>query len=62
MYWTEIEPLGKIRRANLDGSGITTVVSLDMTSPNDIVVEANRDEMYWCDGGKHTIGNTSVLL
>ena len=43
-----------------DGSGITTLISTNIDTPNDVVVDVELDLMYWCDGGKRTIGK--VLL
>ena len=46
MYWSET---GAVRRANLDGSGVTTVVSTSFGQGIALDVAAGR--LYWADGG-----------
>jgi len=45
LYWSEY-PLDAIRRAELDGSSIETVVALDAT-PGMIDLDASRGKVYW---------------
>ena len=50
MYWTDV---GKIQRANLDGSGVEDLVTLTPTGgvflPNGLALDLGRGQMYWTD-------------
>jgi sugar lactone lactonase YvrE len=50
MYWTDgLEGAsGAIRRANLDGSGQTTLVS-GLPAPRGVALDLARGQMYWAD-------------
>ena len=45
VYWTE---LGKIRRANLDGTGAEVLVS-GLSEPGSIALDLTAGKMYWTD-------------
>jgi len=48
MYWAE-NVLGQIRRANLDGSGLQTLLS-GLPGPLGIDLDVTGGKMYWADG------------
>lgn len=47
MYWSELDE-GSIKRANLDGSGITGIIS-GLNMPENIVIDSIRQHIYWVD-------------
>ncbi|MAT96582.1 MAG: hypothetical protein CL608_05510 [Anaerolineaceae bacterium] len=54
MYWTETAT-GLIKQANLDGSGVTTLVDMWAIVPNNtslswIVLDAENQQLYWMQG------------
>jgi len=54
IYWTQAlsptQPLfGRIRRANLDGSGTEDLVTTGLSSPRGISVDPARGKVYWVD-------------
>ncbi len=48
MYWTEFSA-NKIRRANLDGSGIEDLITTGLSHPNGITLDLDAEKMYWGD-------------
>ncbi|KAJ7656163.1 3-hydroxyacyl-CoA dehydrogenase-like protein [Mycena polygramma] len=59
IYWTNMGTLkandGYLSRANIDGSGMTTIVPSGAThTPKQLVLDTEREYLYWCDreGGK----------
>ena len=52
MYWLEINCC--IRRANLDGSGVTTIESRTNTG-REIALDVPNNHIYWIEGGPATI-------
>jgi hypothetical protein len=50
LYWAEHLPHRAIRRANLDGSGIETVIEL-ADAPLDLKIDAARGKLYWSSMG-----------
>jgi len=46
LYWTEVEPEYRIVRANLDGSGVETVIALD-AKPGGLEIDRARGKIYW---------------
>ena len=48
VYWTE---LGRIRRANLDGSGAEVLVEQGLVEPGSIALDLAAGKMYWTDNG-----------
>ncbi|KAJ6468563.1 3-hydroxyacyl-CoA dehydrogenase-like protein [Mycena vitilis] len=59
IYWTNMGTLkennGFLSRANIDGSDVTTIVPPGAThTPKQLVLDAEREYLYWCDreGGK----------
>ena len=56
MYWTDIST-GKIQRANLDGSNVEDLITIDPSSNllRGIALDVGRGKMYWTD---YTRGKT----
>ncbi|HYD49171.1 MAG TPA: hypothetical protein VEB21_12520 [Terriglobales bacterium] len=50
MYWSDIT-LDQIRRANLDGSNIETVIDVDLRQARGIAIDYNGGKFYWADNG-----------
>lgn len=48
IYWTDVGH-GKIRRSNLNGSGIEELVTGGLQAPGVIAVDRTADKMYWTD-------------
>lgn len=47
IYWTDASPFGNtVRRSNLDGTGVTTLVG-GLTDPQHIDVDPSGGKMYW---------------
>jgi DNA-binding beta-propeller fold protein YncE len=49
MYWAEDSSTGKIRRANLNGTGITDCIQIPQTQPVSVTVDALGGYLYWTD-------------
>jgi len=49
MYWADPSN-GTIQRANLDGTGLETLVS-DLARPNDLALDNINDKLYWTESG-----------
>ena len=57
MYWTSRgQPLGKIRRSNLDGSGVEDLVTsaTHLDGPVDLALDVSGGKMYWTSRGRPT--------
>ncbi|XP_075884557.1 low-density lipoprotein receptor-related protein 4 isoform X1 [Nelusetta ayraudi] len=54
VYYTDVT-LDVIRRANLDGSGMETVVSQGLKTTDGLAVDWVSRNMYWTDTGRNTI-------
>ncbi|MHC4477029.1 MAG: NHL repeat-containing protein [Planctomycetota bacterium] len=50
MYWTD-DGADRIRRANVDGSGIEDLVTTGLSSPAHIALDIAAGKMYWADYG-----------
>ena len=59
MYWTEDESGGKfkIRRANLDGSGIQDLVT-GLTHPRNLALNPSGGKIYWTE---HQTASTDAI-
>jgi sugar lactone lactonase YvrE len=55
MYWTEFA-INKIRRANLDGTGVEDLVTVGLSHPNGIALDTGSGLMYWGDGASEFTG------
>ena len=49
LYWTEFSA-DTIRRSDLDGTNVETLVSSGLTHPVGIALDLTAGKMYWCDG------------
>uniref|UniRef100_A0A8C7Z935 Low-density lipoprotein receptor-related protein 4 n=1 Tax=Oryzias sinensis TaxID=183150 RepID=A0A8C7Z935_9TELE len=54
LYYTDVT-LDVIRRANLDGSGMETVISQGLKTTDGLAVDWVSRNMYWTDTGRNTI-------
>uniref|UniRef100_A0AAY4CGV2 EGF-like domain-containing protein n=1 Tax=Denticeps clupeoides TaxID=299321 RepID=A0AAY4CGV2_9TELE len=54
LYYTDVS-LDVIRRANLDGSGMETVISQGLKTTDGLAVDWVARNMYWTDTGRNTI-------
>ena len=50
IYWTEIGSSKRIRRANLDGTGVQDL-PISVTSPYDVKLDVAGGKMYYNDNG-----------
>ena len=48
MYWTEFAA-NRIRRSNLDGSGMEDLITTGLSHPNGIALDVGAGKMYWGD-------------
>lgn len=58
LYWTEISgsfttPSGKLRRANLDGTGVQDIVTRDTAVILSVAVDETGDKLYWTEADQH---------
>jgi DNA-binding beta-propeller fold protein YncE len=63
MYWTEDETdieSGKIRRANLDGSGAEELITTGLINPRGIALDVSGGKMYWTDSDTNKIQRASL--
>lgn len=49
MYWVNQTGNGQIRRANLDGTNIETLINSGLTGPIDITLDITGGRMYWAE-------------
>ena len=54
MFWTDWGYNAKIERANMDGTGRVVLVDSDLTWPNGITIDYDRQLIYWVDAGNFT--------
>uniref|UniRef100_A0AAQ4RSN1 EGF-like domain-containing protein n=1 Tax=Gasterosteus aculeatus aculeatus TaxID=481459 RepID=A0AAQ4RSN1_GASAC len=54
LYYTDVT-LDVIRRANLDGSGMETVISQGLKTTDGLAIDWVSRNMYWTDTGRNTI-------
>uniref|UniRef100_A0A8K9VBI4 EGF-like domain-containing protein n=1 Tax=Oncorhynchus mykiss TaxID=8022 RepID=A0A8K9VBI4_ONCMY len=54
LYYTDVS-LDVIRRANLDGTGMETVISQGLKTTDGLAVDWVTRNMYWTDTGRNTI-------
>ncbi|XP_033636923.1 low-density lipoprotein receptor-related protein 1-like [Asterias rubens] len=58
LFWTEYGArvdYPKIKRAGLDGSNMTEIVSTDLQRPTSLTYDASLESIYWVDAGSQTI-------
>lgn len=49
MFWTDEGNNEAIKRANMDGSNVTTIVSTYLSLPKGITVDEANSRIYWTD-------------
>ena len=64
IYWTElgsglVASDGAIRRANLDGTGKTTLVG-GLITPSRVALDGPNGQMYWSEFGSSVIRSSSL--
>ena len=57
IYWAE---QCAIKRANLDGSGVETLVTSGVDHPDSLVLDIPGNKMYWTDDGNNTIRRANL--
>lgn len=55
MYWTDTGKPPKIERSGMDGSARTIIVERNLTWPNCLSLDIERQRLYWTDAGTRTI-------
>ena len=50
IFWTDVEPR-KIRRSNVDGSGVVDLLTFGEGEPHGITVNGADEKLYWTDCG-----------
>lgn len=59
VYWAEVAPERGIRRAELDGSQVETVIASSLTSYG-VDLDAARDKLYWTQAGPDILGRADL--
>ena len=59
IYWVE-SGSSTIKRANLDGSSVETLVNSGLSTPNAIALDAAGGKMYWVESGNDTIKRANL--
>ncbi len=57
LYWLEE---GAVKRANLDGTGIETLVTVAVEHPDSLVLDIPANQLYWTDDGNNTIRRATL--
>lgn len=52
MFWSDWGEETKIERAALDGSQRVAIVTTNLTYPNGLALDYERDKIYWIDAAK----------
>lgn len=61
LYWADWgKPGGKIEKAGMDGKGRVTVVSQNLTWPNGLAIDYDRNRLYWTDAGLNVIESSTL--
>lgn len=55
MYWSDWGETQKIERASMDGSNRKVLVSKNLTWPNGLAIDFEKNRLYWADGGTKKI-------
>lgn len=55
MYWTDWGDPPKIERSGMDGTGRIAIVEKNLTWPNCLSLDIERQKLYWTDAGRKTI-------
>ena len=59
LYWTDAEA-DRIRRINLDGSGVEDVVDSGLVNPRGLAVDQAAGKLYWTDYGSDRIQRANL--
>ena len=59
MYWTD-GSIGKIQRANLDGSNVQDIITTGLVEPIGIALDVAGGKVYWTDIGTHKIQRANL--
>jgi len=59
MYWADAGT-HKIRRANLDGSGLEDLVTRELSTPWALALDVAGGKMYWTDAGTGKIQRANL--
>ncbi|KAL1506053.1 hypothetical protein ABEB36_005485 [Hypothenemus hampei] len=54
IFWSDIS-IDKIKRAGVNGTGVTTIISSGLDSPGGIAIDWVHDLLYWTDSGTKRI-------
>jgi DNA-binding beta-propeller fold protein YncE len=60
MYWTENGNEDAIRRANLDGTSVETLISSGLGNPLGIALDLRVGKMYWADYAFRTVQRANL--
>ncbi len=64
MYWTErtadAGAVAKIKRANINGTGVESLVTTGLTDPRGIAVDVDGGKMYWSDRSSIRIQRANI--
>ena len=52
MFWTDWGRYPKIETASLDGSQRATIVTTNLTFPNGLALDYERNLLYWVNAGE----------
>ncbi|XP_078326557.1 low-density lipoprotein receptor-related protein 2-like isoform X2 [Crassostrea virginica] len=68
LFWSERGNVSAIRRAYMDGTSSTYILTKDITSPNGLAIDFTSNILYWVDGRTNRVefsnldgGNRQVL-
>ena len=50
MFWTDWGSTSKIEKANMDGTGRTTILIAGLGYPNGLAIDYNQNMLFWADG------------
>jgi hypothetical protein len=59
MYWTDYG-IDKIKRSNLDGTGVETLISTGLNGPFGLALDIAGGKMYWTDFGTNKIQRSNL--
>ncbi len=66
LYWTAntwfylANPMGKIQRANLDGSNITSVLQSEINAAHCLALDFESNKIYWIDHGTYSLRRANL--
>ena len=65
VYWTQVlsptqASLGRIRRANLDGTGVEDLITTGLKRPHGIAVDPAGGKIYWVDSAANKVQRANL--